>query len=174
MRRNKHNSRLTLLISAGAILVVSLIGVLLVRLSTKPGDISSSGWENKEAIMDENCADGPLDGFRADNQEVAYGSLRYRFNQEPWFADSHAAGTVCFQSEAGNKHFVKISYLLEDGSAAYQSQMIPPGSHIQTAKLSKSLEAGEYDAICRIELFDMDTLESIGALEEEIVLTIEK
>ena len=38
----------------------------------------------------------------------------------------------------------------------------------------KKLLAGNYDGVCQIELFDMDTLELLGTLEEKITITIQK
>ena len=52
--------------------------------------------------------------------------------------------------------------------------MIPPDSHIDRACLDKKLLAGNYDGVCQIELFDMDTLELLGTLEEKITITIQK
>lgn len=45
--------------------------------------------------------------------------------------------------------------------------MILPDSHIDRACLDKKLLAGNYDGVCQIELFDMDTLELLGTLEEK-------
>ena len=46
--------------------------------------------------------------------------------------------------------------------------------HIDRACLDKKLLAGNYDGVCQIELFDMDTLELLGTLEEKITITIQK
>lgn len=90
-----------------------------------------------------------------DDTPMGYGSLRYQLNAAPWFADCDAKGTVCFQNNRGNRHFVRISYQLDSGEKVYQSEMIPPDSHIHRAGLDQQLSRGEYGGVCRIELFDM-------------------
>ena len=52
--------------------------------------------------------------------------------------------------------------------------MIPPDSHIDRAGLDQQLSRGEEGGVCRIELFDMDSLEPIGILEENITITVQR
>ena len=171
-RRKKQNSWITLSVSVGAIVLFGLVSVLLVWISGNTGDAFSGKWDDYDVILDENCAPGALEG-EFDRTQVEYGSLRDRLNTAPWFADSSTSGTVCFQNDGGNQHFVRISYRLGD-EEVYRSEMIPPDSHIDRACLDKKLLAGNYDGVCQIELFDMDTLELLGTLEEKITITIQK
>ena len=157
-RRKKQNSWITLSVSVGAIVLFGLASVLLVWISGNTGDAFSGKWDDYDVILDENCAPGALEG-ECDRTQVEYGSLRYRLNTAPWFG--------------GNQHFVRISYRLGD-EEVYRSEMIPPDSHIDRACLDKKLLAGNYDGVCQIELFDMDTLELLGTLEEKITITIQK
>ena len=171
-RRKKQNSWITLSVSVGAIVLFGLVSVFLVWISGNTGDAFSGKWDDYDVILDENCAPGALEG-ECDRTQVEYGSLRDRLNTAPWFADSSTSGTVCFQNDGGNQHFVRISYRLGD-EEVYRSEMIPPDSHIDRACLDKKLLAGNYDGVCQIELFDMDTLELLGTLEEKITITIQK
>lgn len=171
--RKKQNRWGTLLVSVGAMVLFGLVGVLLVWMSGNPADALTEKWADYDIVLDENCEDGPLEG-ESEDFGMEYGSLRYRLNETPWFADSESKGTVCFQNDAGNQHFVRISYRLEDGEEVYRSGIIPPDSHISRAALRQALSPGEYDAVCQIELFDMDTLESVGTLAEKITITVHR
>ena len=112
-RRKKQNSWITLSVSVGAIVLFGLVSVFLVWISGNTGDAFSGKWDDYDVILDENCAPGALEG-ECDRTQVEYGSLRYRLNTAPWFADSSTSGTVCFQNDGGNQHFVRISYRLGD------------------------------------------------------------
>lgn len=173
---HRHTGPITLLVSAGAIVLFALIGILLVWLSGGQADSQAGSleekWSGYDVILDENCRSGPLEG-KASEKEVEYGWLHYRLNESPFFRDCDTAGTVYFQSDRGNQHFVRISYILDDGDEVYRSGMIPPDSHIREAKLQKRLADGIYPGICQIELFDMDSLERLGTLEEEITITVQ-
>ncbi|MGN0625985.1 MAG: hypothetical protein ACI4I8_06925 [Oscillospiraceae bacterium] len=171
--RKKQNRWGTLLVSAGAMVLFGLAGMLLVWMSGNPTDALAEKWADYDIVLDKNCEDGPLEG-ESEDSGMEYGSLRYWLNEAPWFEDGKSKGTVCFQNDAGNQHFVQISYRLEDGEEVYRSGIIPPDSHISRAALSRALSPGEYDAVCQIELFDMDTLESLGTLAEKITITVQR
>ena len=170
----KNTGPAPLLVSVGAIALFGLIGVLLVWLSGGPADDLEEKWSGYDIMIDQNCRPGPLDKKSAREDTAEYGSLHYLLNEAPFFPDCDTEGTVCFQSDKGNQHFVRIFYILDDGDEVYRSDMIPPDSHIQKAKLQKSLADGVYPGVCRIELFDMNTLESLGTLEEAIIITVQR
>lgn len=170
----KHTGPMTFVVSIGAIALFGLIGVLLVWLGGGPADSLAEKWSDYGITLDESCRSGTLDGKTVKEDTVEYGSLHYRLNETPYFPDCDTEGTVCFQSDKGNRHFVEISYILEDGDEVYHSEMIPPDSCIPKAKLQKRLADGIYPGVCRIELFDMDTLELLGALEDKITITVQK
>ncbi|MDD3193287.1 MAG: hypothetical protein PHE47_05460 [Oscillospiraceae bacterium] len=171
-RTRKRTERVTLLVSAGAIVLIGLVGILLVWLNGESVEDPLAQWAAYPVELDKNCVSGPLEGKAAPADAVAYGSLRYQLNAAPWFLDCDAQGTVCFQNDVGNQHFVRISYVLDGGDEVYRSGMIPPDSHIKRAKLTAGLAAGVYEGVCRIELFDMDSLQVLGTLESDITITV--
>ena len=172
--RKKRKGRMPLLVSAGSIMLFGVIGVLMAWMSGDATDDLAEKWADYGIVLDENCESGPLEQNMDDDTPMEYGSLRYQLNAAPWFADCDAKGTVCFQNNRGNRHFVRISYQLDSGEKVYQSEMIPPDSHIHRAGLDQQLSRGEYGGVCRIELFDMDSLEPIGILEENITITVQR
>jgi len=168
----KHTGPVTLLVSMGAITLIALIGVLLVWLGGGSADSLEEKWSGYDITLDENCRSGPLEG-KASEEKVEYGFLHYRLNESPYFWNCDTAGTVYFQSDKGNQHFVRISYILDDGDEVYLSGMIPPDSHIREAALQKRLADGIYPGVCQIEVFDMDSLELLGTLEEPITIMVQ-
>ncbi|MCI9406081.1 MAG: hypothetical protein HFK04_04100 [Oscillospiraceae bacterium] len=170
----KSTGPIPLLVSVGAIALFGFIGVLLVWMSGGPADTLEEKWSGYGITIDPNCRPGTLGGEAAKEDEVEYGSLHYLLNTAPFFPDCDTEGSICFQSNKGNRHFVRISYVLDDGDEVYRSDMLPPDSHIQKAKLQKRLADGVYPGVCRIALFDMDTLELLGTLEETITITVQR
>lgn len=171
-KTSKQNNWVTFWVSAGAMVLFGLAGFLLVFLAGN-GAESPSQWE--WAVLDgidADCKPGPLEGDWPDEDPTPYGTLRYQLNTAPWFSDCDAEGTVCFQNNQSNCHPVQISYVLENGEEVYRSGWVLPGSHIQTAQLSVRLAQGEYTGVCRIALFDPDSLQLLGELEEPIQITI--
>lgn len=176
MRRKKNN--LTLATSAVSILLVAAIGFIAVRFAGNGPNVAEK-WAEYAVTIDSACIDGPIalggETSQTDSQQEKDGTVRYRMNQTPFFAKGDKQGTVYFESDENNIYFLKIRYVLEDDAktVVYQTDAIPPGSHIGMDKLETPLEKGEYPAICKIELIEMDTLESAGFLEEEIKIVIE-
>ena len=106
---------MTLLVSAGSIMLFGVIGVLMAWMSGDATDDLAEKWADYGIVLDENCESGPLEQNMDDDTPMEYGSLRYQLNAAPWFADCDAKGTVCFQNNRGNRHFVRISYQLDSG-----------------------------------------------------------
>ena len=55
----------------------------------------------------------------------------------------------------------------------YESQLIPPGQHIQSIKLNHALEEGEYDATIHVQPYKMDgSLASTNNLDAKLKLIV--
>ena len=170
-RPQRQSEKRAFLISAAVISAVVLLGILaLLLVKETPPD---PRWSGYSVTVDPLCEVGPLPEQTDDPSPVAEGSARYRMNRAVWYPSPRQEGTVLFQSDSGNGHLLKISYWVGE-RCVYESRFIPPGSHIARAKLNESLLAGQYEAVCRIELFDRQTAQSIGFLQEPITVTVDR
>ena len=69
----------------------------------------------------------------------------------------------------------KLYIVEEDGTedVLYQSNLIPPGKHIQKVNFSHALEEGEYEAVMHVQPYKMDgTLASTNNLDAKLKLKV--
>ena len=86
---------------------------------------------------------------------------------------------VDFYNPEANDGYYYLTFKLyiveEDGTedVLYQSNLIPPGKHIQKVNFSHALEEGEYEAVMHVQPYKMDgTLASTNNLDAKLKLKV--
>ena len=171
--KKKNSSLVPVLISLVALAIVIGGGFWIASLSGDDTvEIPADFQSQYPVAIDPNCAPGLLEGSDDTGEENPYGTISYKINGKPYFAAAGGAGTLMIENAAENQHYIKVEIVTADGLHVYASGYLPPESHIAEAPLALDLVAGSYDATAFIKVYDMDTLENIGQLEESIVITV--
>ncbi len=133
-----------------------------------------------EDWFDSNAAQGQFEGKSKEeiqaalNEEVAKGMMNISIAAVVQFADGTSEGEARIENIAANPMDQKVSIALKDsGEVVYESGAIAPDQHIQTIKLSKDLDPGDYDAVATFTGYDRETHKKTGQAAAEIVLHVE-
>ena len=83
-------------------------------------------------------------------------------------------GEARIENIAANPMDQKVVITLKDsGETVYESAAIAPDQHIQTIKLTKDLDPGQYAAVATFTGYDRETHKQTGQAAAEIVLNVE-
>ena len=128
---------LVLIVGAGAFWVLGGAG-------RGPGD---------SLALDDNATMGVLPGIDIDErkkqlqEQLDEGMIAFSINSSPAFATGGTEGNLMLENPANNAKLLVVEiYIDSTGELVYQSKAIPPGAYIETARLDKVLEPGEYPA----------------------------
>lgn len=84
-------------------------------------------------------------------------SFSFEINSRPTFKDGKSEGNLRIANPPYNKYPIEVEIKLDsNGQTVFKSGEIPPKHYIENAKLSKKLNAGEYDATATISAYDSD------------------
>lgn len=84
-------------------------------------------------------------------------SFSFEVNSRPIFKDGKSEGNLRIANPPYNKYSIYIEIKLDsDGKTIFESGEIPPKHYIENAKLTKKLDAGDYDATAIITAYDSD------------------
>lgn len=109
------------------------------------------------------------------NRQVAEGMMNISIAATITFEDGSAEGEARIQNIEGNKRDQKVVITLDEGDEViYESGAIPPGSHIQTIKLNRDLDAGSYDATATFVGYDLETHQETGKAAAQIKIVVLK
>ena len=127
-----------------------------------------------EDWYDSNAAQGQFEGKSKEeiqaalNEEVAKGMMNISIAASITFADGSS------ENIAANPMDQKVVITLKDsGETVYESAAIAPDQHIQTIKLTKDLDPGQYAAVATFTGYDRETHKQTGQAAAEIVLNVE-
>ena len=81
------------------------------------------------------------------------------------------ACNIEFENPEGNQYNSRINlYLKSDGKRLGGTRRVDPGKYVETVELNRTLEAGEYPLLAKIELFT--GTEPAGEMTLEITLRV--
>lgn len=133
-----------------------------------------------EDWYDSNAAQGQFEGKSKEeiqaalNEEVAKGMMNISIAASITFADGSSEGEARIENIAANPMDQKVVITLKDsGETVYESAAIAPDQHIQTIKLTKDLDPGQYAAVATFTGYDRETHKQTGQAAAEIVLNVE-
>ena len=133
-----------------------------------------------EDWYDSNAAQGQFEGKSKEeiqaalNEEVAKGMMNISIAASITFPDGASEGEARIENIAANPMDQKVVITLKDsGETVYESAAIAPDQHIQTIKLTKDLDPGQYAAVATFTGYDRETHKQTGQAAAEIVLNVE-
>lgn len=154
-----------------AVVAVSAAVVAGVVLTQQP---ALEDW------YDSNAAQGQFEGKSKEeiqaalNEEVAKGMMNISIAASITFPDGASEGEARIENIAANPMDQKVVITLKDsGETVYESAAIAPDQHIQTIKLTKDLDPGQYAAVATFTGYDRETHKQTGQAAAEIVLNVE-
>lgn len=162
-----------ILVAAGVAVLIFLTVVICYILFYKNPSKESMKYED-------NATTGIMPGVDQDQrrkelQDILDKSLiAFSINTTPVFLNGTSEGNLLIENPGNNAKLLKISIVIDNTEEEiYSSNYIKPGSYIKSAKLSKVLEKGTYDATAYFSAYDQDTAEYIGRTGASITLTVE-
>lgn len=133
-----------------------------------------------EDWYDSGVAQGQFEGKSKEeiqaalDEEVKKGMMNISIAASITFADGASEGEARIENIAANPVDQKVVITLKDtGETVYESGAIAPDQHIQTIKLMKDLDPGEYAAVAMFTGYDRETHKQTGQAAAEIVLNVE-
>ncbi len=120
---------------------------------------------------DKNAMDGRLRA--GSGQLVEAGQYRVVLNQLPTMKEGSRECNIEFENPEGNQYNSRINlYLKSDGKRLGGTKRVDAGKYVETVELNRTLEAGEYPLLAKIELFT--GTEPAGEMTLEITLRVVK
>ena len=154
---------LVLIVGAGAFWVLGGAG-------RGPGD---------SLVLDDNATMGVLPGIDIDErkkqlqEQLDEGMIAFSINSSPAFATGGTEGNLMLENPANNAKLLVVEiYIDSTGELVYQSKAIPPGAYIETARLDKVLEPGEYPATAYFKAYREEDHAFIGQAGAAIKITV--
>lgn len=107
------------------------------------------------------------------NAFVEEGMMNVSITPEPTFENGRARGKLRIENIAANHYDYIVTIKLKDtGEQIYKSGIISPGYYVDTAKLSKVLKKGDYEAIAVFDAYIPGEKTIIGSAVIDILIHI--
>ena len=160
--QSKNNNRVATLVVVLLLVALSLAGAAFALLM--PGSATSAS----------PAAEGPLPDLELEREEgFPVEEFHYLLNASPSFNKKGEKGSVYLENCDGNRDYMQVVYTLESGEEVYQSPLLPPNWSVQTDRLNKQLEPGEYEAVANVYVYpSAEAEEYIALFEETIHITV--
>ena len=130
--------------------------------------------------LDVNAKLGQLEGKTEEeiqaelNRVVDEGMFNISINSNPVYKSGTSRGSVKIENVPSNRYLMQVDITLDDtGETVYKTGLIEPNHYIQTAKLDKFLEKGEYSATATFNAYEKESKEYVGTAAAKILLTIQ-
>ena len=151
------------------LILVGVIAWLLLRPQEQPAGLTRAA----DAQL------GQLEGKTEEeiqaelNRIVEEGMFNISINTAPTFENGKAEGPLQIENVPGNRYLMQVLITLDDtGELIYETGLIEPNHHIQSAKLDVELEKGEYLATAVFNAYDPETEEYIGSAGAKLTITV--
>lgn len=158
---------------AGIVAVVAVAGAVGagVFLTQNP---SIEDWYDSTASQGQFEGKSKEEIQAALNEEVAKGMMNISIAVTIVFPDGSSEGEARIENIAANPMDQKVTIALQSsGEVVYESGAIAPDQHIQSIKLSRDLDPGEYPAIATFTGYDRETHKQTGQVAAEVTLRVE-
>lgn len=154
-------------------LVVAVVAVLVACFfAFRSCSPSSEG-------RDPNAALGQLEGKTQEEIQaeldriVEEGMFNISISSIVKFEDGQSEGDLRIENVPNNPYLMKVEISRDDtGEVVYASGMIEPNHHIQSAKLSVDLDAGDYPCTAVFYAHDPETEELVGQAAAKLTISV--
>lgn len=161
-----------LLLAACVLLAAALVVLLVILLRTPKAGPSG-------VVRDTTALAGQLENKTEDeiiaelNRVVDEGMFNISINATPTFPDGKSEGPLQIENVPGNRYLMQVQITLDDtGELIYETGLIEPNHHIQTARLDVELDKGEYLATAVFNAYDPQTEEYVGSAGAKMTITV--
>ncbi len=108
------------------------------------------------------------------NKKVQEGMFNISIASVVEFEDGTSEGEVKIENSPANSYLMQVDITLDDdGTVVYESPILEPNHHIQTAPLSVDLDKGTYNATAVFHALDPVSEEELGQAAAKIVIAVE-
>lgn len=160
------------LLVALLLLLLIVIGVLIASITQRPS-------QNQPRMREANARIGQFQGKREEeiqnelNRVVEKGMFNISINSDIYMENGESEAEVRIENVPGNQYAMGVTITLDDtGEAIYTSGLIEPNYHVQTVKLDKILDKGNYKATAIFNAYELDTEEEVGTASAKIVIKV--
>lgn len=169
-----NKTRRYIIIAAFAVLAVALV-VCIVLLFAKGKEENADQGEDRNAVMDRGFVNESNNQVIMDDvqDKVAEGMFECRMTTSWVFEDGESESPNAYVANVeSNLHTIYFDvYDRTTEELLYSSPMIPVGSELESFKLDKKLQKGEYDATVMYTLVDED-YEEVSKVGFNITITV--
>lgn len=104
---------------------------------------------------------------------IAEGMLQISIASKVEFKDGTSEGAIQIENVPNNHYLVQVTIVRNDtGEQIYESGILEPNYHIQTAKLDTPLPKGTYECTATFHALDMETEEERGTAAATIEIDV--
>lgn len=135
--------------------------------------------EDNSLELDDNATIGIMPGIdiaqrQAELQEqLDEAMIAFSINTNPVFESGSSEGSLMLENPANNAKLIVVEIYIDDTEElVYKSKAIPAGSYIESARLDKVLEPGEYAATAYFNAYREDDQSYIGRSGAAITITV--
>lgn len=143
-------------------------------------------WDNDKTLVvsgdlfpGSGADDGALPGMSEEDllaqmQRAADAAqFSYKINARPVFQTGSGEGNWEIENPNYNVYPIVVQVTLDDsGEIVYDSGGLLPNQHIEKAKMTKALKAGEYKATATINMYHPETNEAVGKTQAGLIITV--
>lgn len=161
-----------LLLTACVLLAAALVVLLAILLRTPK--MGPSGIVRDTAALAGQLENKTEEEIIAElNRVVDEGMFNISINTTPTFPDGKSEGPLQIENIPGNQYLMRVQIQLDaTGEVLYETGLIEPNHHIQTAKLDVELEKGEYPATAVFNAYDPETEEYVGSAGAKMTIKV--
>ena len=164
---NKKNIYIKIII---AIVTIAIASFVIININKK----------NNANVVGGIISEGVIPGYTEEEikeilqRKADESTFSFEINSRPTFKDGKSEGNLRIANPPYNKYSIEVEIRLDSNNKiVFESGEIPPHHYIENAKLSKKLDAGEYDATATINAFDSETGEFKGRSTAKLVIKID-
>lgn len=162
----------------GAGFYIALVIALLAVIAA--GVLAYLWWDSQQPKdRDSNALIGQIEGKSQEEIQaeldriIEEGMFQISIASDVTFEDGTAEGALQIENVPGNRYLMQVDIVQDDsGELLYQSGILDPNYHIQTAPLLIDLPAGVYGATATFHALDPETEEEVGTAAAQMTIRV--
>lgn len=176
--KDKEGKSGKVVIIAGAVVIIALLGIIIFLLASGKGDKGSEAdkSEKRNVIVNESNAESVAAEMVEEAQEfVEPGYYTVSMDTDWHFSKGDAVSDDAWVdnlAENTNDVYFDVFLAENEDEAIYQSPVIPRGSYLEQISLDKPLKKGTYDCVIVYHLVDEEQ-ETISTLRVAFTITVD-
>lgn len=164
-----------IVIIAGAIVIIALLGIIIFLLVSGKGDKEKTPEKRNVIVNEKNAEDVAAQMVEEGQEYVEPGYYTVSMDTDWHFSKGDAVSDDAWVDnlpENTNDIYFDVFLAENEEEAIYQSPVIPKGSYLEQIVLDKPLEKGTYDCVIVYHLID-EKQETISTLRVAFTITVD-